>query len=244
MPGGNIAAVGENWSDSAGGSDSWLLITSAGGVQVASKVYGGSGYEVAHGLANFPGGGLLLAGKASVNGNPQLWVARTDATGAVLWESVQGGSQSEEGRAVAAWPDGQVAVTGETNSYGGGVEAWLLRFDPAGNLLWDKRYAGAKNEWGSALAVLPDRGVVIGGRVFKDGDNQLDFLMIRTGPWGHAACDFIGPCGTMTAAQCEDDKACTVDLCAATTGCSHEPLKAGSPCGQGICAESGACLGG
>jgi len=77
-----------------------------------------------------------------------------------LWATYYGGADWEEGTSVATDRLGNVYVTGWTysttgiasggfqNTFGGGVDAFLVKFDASGNRLWATYYGGSGNEEG------------------------------------------------------------------------------------------------
>lgn len=244
LPSGNFAAAGENTSSAKQGSDAWLLIAQGNGKQLISKTYNLGQHDYFTALALLPDGGLVLTGEASSNGNPELWVVRTDAEGNLLWKDLMVGNQSETGRAIAVMADGGWAVVGDSSSpiagALGGIDAWLLRYDAWGNRLWDKHFGSNSNEWFSGVAALSDGGLWLGGRRWASGG--LDAWYLRVNAWGHSSCAAAGACKAKIASDCDDNLACTVDLCDPMDGCNHQALATGSACGTGqVCTTSG-CL--
>lgn len=75
-----------------------------------------------------------------------------------------GGAKIDSFRAVAAMPGGGFLAVGSSESGGaGGFDIWLVRTDAAGVILWEKRFGGAGDDYGLAVAATEDGGAVIGG---------------------------------------------------------------------------------
>lgn len=243
LPGGNFAAVGDNRSDAQGGSDMWLIIVDPKGKILHSKTFHSGEYDEARAVAVLPSGGLVIAGKGSVNGNPEVWVIGTDAEGNQLWQDFRGGNQDETGRGIAVLPDGGFAVVADTSSSNpgalGGIDAWLMRYDAWGNRLWDKHIGGSGNEWFTGAAAAGEQGLWLAGRRWANGG--LDGWYLRTGPWGHASCATAGLCKDKFSSDCKDNSVCTADLCDSASGCSNPALPGGAPCGSGNLCAAGAC---
>jgi len=234
-------ATGENWSHSSSGSDAWLLQVDKKGKQTRSKVYGKGDKDWARAIVAMGDGGFAMTGKASVKGNPKLWVIRTDDQGNVLWDSIQGANQSEQGWGIDVYADGGLVIAGDTNSGGFGVDAWLLRFDPWGNLMWQFKNEEQGNQWGDAVLALADGGAWLGGRAWSS-DSQSDMYLVRAGPWGHGSCKLVGTCGDLAPDACDDGQACTIDVCDSVDGCTNTALDNGKICGDGMtCSASGKC---
>ena len=65
---------------------------------------------------------------------------------------------------IAALPDGGYVLAGHTFSQGArGKDAWLLRLDDQGHLLWDKIFGGPADDVLGCIAVLPEGVVLVGG---------------------------------------------------------------------------------
>lgn len=91
----------------------------------------------------------------------------------LLQERTWGGPQFDEGSGVATAPDNSVYVTGTTLSFGGGDrDAFLLKYDATGALVWQRTFGTAPGEpsfladdFGRAVAVSPDGlAIYISGR--------------------------------------------------------------------------------
>jgi gliding motility-associated-like protein len=99
-----------------------------------------------------------------------LWVIKLNKCGIIEWERSFGGSNYESARDVVQTADGGYIVAGETNStdggvvagYGGTKDIWVLRLDPNGNLLWQKRYGGT--------------GLDIANRIYLQADGSFYLL--------------------------------------------------------------------
>ena len=104
------------------------------------------------------------------------------------WATYFGGSLSDNGIAITGDAAGNVYITGNTTStnniattgsyqstYGGGVhmagtitvrplDAYLVKFDGAGNRLWATYYGGYQNDYGNSVAVDASGNVYIAGQ--------------------------------------------------------------------------------
>ena len=98
-------------------------------------------------------------------GNSNVFLAKYSASGNVLWAVSATGSDSDQPFAVATDPQGNVVVAGYFSSpvitFGGvsltnaGVEdAFVVKYDLNGNVIWAKRAGGA--DWDNARALAVD----------------------------------------------------------------------------------------
>src|SRR5437867_626894 len=119
-------------------------------------------------LANLGGGALLAVG-----GSRDIFLVKyAGVDGQHVWSQSMGGPYVDEGRAVAVDEDDNVVVTGVfqyTADFagqalvGGGDEAFVAKFSPAGALQWVKTSGGTGNESGEAIAVDGSGNVVVAG---------------------------------------------------------------------------------
>ena len=94
------------------------------------------------------------------------WLVRLAADGALRWEQRYAGAKdkSDSLDAIAATGDGGFFVAGSTESKGAGRrDGWLMRIDEKGERLWEKEYGSPFDDEFTALALLPDGGVLTGG---------------------------------------------------------------------------------
>ena len=97
-------------------------------------------------------GGFMLAGWGS-DTSYDYWMIKTDANGNKLWDKTFGGSGNDYGHTKDCYQtsDGGYVVGGFSSSFGAGrSDAWIVKTDSSGNMLWDKTYGGTKNDvcWG------------------------------------------------------------------------------------------------
>lgn len=123
------------------------------------------------GWGEFDGRGRLWAqsGKGAAPGS-------TAKPPEILWERRFGGKEGDRASSILALSDGGFFVVGTTGSKGaGGTDAWLLRLDATGKLLWDRTYGGKIDDSARSIVALPDGDYVILGRT----DLQHEFSTSR-----------------------------------------------------------------
>lgn len=113
------------------------------------------------------------------NGYQDYWVLRLDSLGELEWKKNFGGSGVEWLYNVRPTPDGGFLLSGITDSddfdvsgfHGGYWDAWLMKMDSLGNLVWQKCLGGSG--WDAAWDAYPteDGGYVMAGYSnSNDGD--------------------------------------------------------------------------
>jgi hypothetical protein len=135
---------------------------------------GGAGVQEAHGVAVDPSGNVLVTGyftgtcsigntNLTSSGLEDIFLAKYDPSGNFLWARQAGGTGDDYGLAVATDPSGNVFVAGAfqntatfsttTLTSSRSNDVFLVKYGPAGNLLWARRAGGNGNEEANALAV-------------------------------------------------------------------------------------------
>ena len=146
----------------AGGDDAFLARYDGAGERLWIRQFGTGGNDTATALAPDRAGGVLVAGWTSFN---HAFLARYDAAGERLWIR-QFGTGYPWGLA----PDGAggVLVAGYTEgSLGGpnagGLDAFLARYNSAGEQLWIRQFGTSRNEFAYRLAPDGAGGVLVAG---------------------------------------------------------------------------------
>ncbi|MDZ4822194.1 MAG: putative metal-binding motif-containing protein [Flavobacteriales bacterium] len=102
-----------------------------------------------------------------------------------LWDSQFGGTSNEsvnEGEVIDQTTDGNFIILANTNSNDGDVsgnhglqDAWVIKVDQYGNLLWQQCYGGSLNDEANALRATSDGGFVLCGMTKStNGDLALN----------------------------------------------------------------------
>jgi parallel beta-helix repeat protein len=129
------------------GSDFWLAKVNSAGTLQWSKTYGGTGDEAAYSVVQTADGGYAMAGGTAsfgFGGGTDFWFVKTDSEGNLQWSKTFGEKGDNEARSVIQTIDGGYVLGGNTNGYGaGGTDAWLIKTDSSGNMVWNKTYFGA-----------------------------------------------------------------------------------------------------
>ncbi|MBP6643267.1 MAG: hypothetical protein KBA60_12030 [Flavobacteriales bacterium] len=166
-------------SGAHGGIDAWVFEVDADGNLLWQRALGGTLIDRAFAIQQLPGGGFIVAGESSSNngdvyaghGMSDVWVVHIDAMGAVLWQRALGGSVHDLANAMELTSDGGSLIAGFTYSNNGnvagghgGTDAWLLKLNGEGTMLWQKAMGGTADDKALGLIITDDGGSVIVGR--------------------------------------------------------------------------------
>jgi len=99
-----------------------------------------------------------------------LWVIKMDATGEAQWKKCLGGTFQELNGDIRQTPDGGYIVLGSSWSIDcdlpgghGGMDGWLVKLSPAGDIQWQKMLGGILNDYATSISPTADGGYFIGG---------------------------------------------------------------------------------
>jgi uncharacterized delta-60 repeat protein len=121
-------------------------------------------------------GSVYVTGITADNGNDAV-LLKFDASGTLLWERAWGGAASDEGKAVATAADGSVYIAGTETSFGpSSFGLFVVKFDAAGNLVWQRIADGAE---GSGVTVGSDGSVYAAGTIARNQIGNFDMLALK-----------------------------------------------------------------
>jgi uncharacterized delta-60 repeat protein len=149
-------------------------------------------------------GSVFVTGVTADNGNDAV-LLKFDANGNLVWERAWGGAASDEGLAVATALDGSVYIAGRATSFEPSFFGlFVIKFDSAGNLVWQKILDGAA---GNAVAVASDGSVYAAGTTPRPDPNQIgnfDIVVLKIEATGslvyqrtYSAGEVVDPRGRM-----------------------------------------------
>ncbi|MBO9200819.1 MULTISPECIES: BACON domain-containing protein [Niastella] len=142
------------------------------------KCYGGSEIEDIYSTTIFPNGQFVSTGysnstdgDASGNmGEMSGWTFRATSDGNLLWQRKI--NQIGVGyRSIAASPDGGAVGLGNLNAANQFLDLDVIKYDAAGNVMWNNKYGGESHDFARAIISTPDGGCLASGNTYsKTGD--------------------------------------------------------------------------
>jgi hypothetical protein len=165
---------------SFGNTDATVSRFSSAGAHLWTRVIGGPDWDEAHGVIQTDDGGFVLVGYTYNYGAgvADVLVSKLDASGNHLWTKVMGGDGNEAALSVAPASDGGFVVAGETNSFGAGdYDAFISRFDSAGNYLWTRTLGGSGYDLAVSVVLTSDGGFAVAGYTSSYGVGGWDMFV-------------------------------------------------------------------
>jgi len=169
-------------SGNHGGRDVWAVKMDASGALEWQRCLGGSNDDEAHSVMQTLDGGFVIAGfTQSIDGDVvgsnglDAWVIKLDSTGVLDWQRCLGGSQGDRAYSIEQTEDGGFILAGSAGSSNGdvsgshgGTDAWLVKLDASGGLVWQKCLGGSDTDRAFALRTTGDNGLVVAGETYSD----------------------------------------------------------------------------
>jgi len=174
------------------GADAWVVKTNSLGTIEWQKCFGGTVGDYAYDIIATVDGGFVFAGTTQSNngdvisnqGGRDVWVVKLDGSGVIAWQKTFGGSADEAANSLIQTSDGGLLVAGYTNSNNGdisgsnhgGSDAWILKLNASGDIVWQKTYGGTLGDGAnSIIQTSDDNYMVAAGTSSTDGDLSDQF---------------------------------------------------------------------
>lgn len=175
--------------------DFWVVKFNSTGNIVWNKSIGGNSFpetEVAYAIQQTSDGGYIVAGTSSSsangdvtatnNGLTDYLVLKLDGSGNVVWNKLLGGNADETAYAVQQTIDGGYIVAGKSSSSASGnvtqnsngaEDAWIVKLDASGTIVWNKLYGGSQEDVANSIQQTPDGGYIICGYTLSSANGSV-----------------------------------------------------------------------
>ena len=133
-------------------------------------------------------GGILAAGITLSQGTgfKDLLLVKADPQGNPLWRTTAGGRHLEQPLRLRRSGDDGYLAAGLTRSLGGGGEdAYLVKVDASGNLLWEKAYGGEADERAVDVLEMAGGGCALLAQADASGGALHQIYLIQTDRLGN-----------------------------------------------------------
>lgn len=172
-----------------GNFDAYIIRTDSTGNLVWEKTYGGNNAEWIEEIQETNDSGFILVGRTYVSGNGDIYLIKTTNNGETLWTKTYGGANEDYGFSVQQVHNGYI-ITGHTSSYGaGGYDFYLVKTDLVGNILWQKTFGGADDDYAYSVQQTSDSGYIIVGSSLSFGTGLTDIYIVKTDSTGNFLWD-------------------------------------------------------
>lgn len=189
-----------------GAWDYWVVKLNELGNIEWQKCLGGRGADIAKNIKQTSDGGYVVAGYSNStngditenNGLSDFWIVKLDANGNIDWQKCYGGSDSDTAECVQQTNDDGYIIAGYTYSDDGYVtnsrgwlDAWIIKLDKNGNLVWEKCIGGTGKDYAYSIKQTIDDGFIVAGYTnSNDGDvtgnnGNDDYWIVKLDSFGN-----------------------------------------------------------
>ena len=138
------------------------------------RTYGGNRDDYFYSVIVTQDGGFLLAGSSASSspdqrGEHDCWITKMDKNGIVQWTRMYGSDETDQAYACLAVNDGYIiagmvtGTDGDLTEHFGETDAWIIKLDLTGKLLWQKSHGGSDHESVRSLSRTSDGNFVLAG---------------------------------------------------------------------------------
>jgi hypothetical protein len=168
-----------------GNGDNFLAKYNSNGQQLWLKQWGTVNKDTGYSLATDAAGNVYVSGYSTgpLYGPPlgerDVFLAKFDGAGNELWGKKIGTTGHDQGWGAVTDAAGNVYVAGETsgpldgNTYAGGLDVFLTKYDSTGARLWTTQYGTIDGDWADGVAITTN-GVYVGGTTWASLDGNAN----------------------------------------------------------------------
>ena len=164
--------------------------------------FGGNREDVPSRIKTTSDLGYIVVGSTQSNdgdvtgfsGLTDAWILKLDQSGAIQWTRTYGGSNYEYAQDVIQLADGGYAIVGFSNSpdttltgYQGLSDAFILRLDSNGNILWEKAFGSVNDDGARGILETATGDLLVVGYTYLDDTDVAgypDILLFKTNSAG------------------------------------------------------------
>ncbi len=144
---------------------------------------GGTNNDIAESIVRTSDGGFIVAGYTNSNNGDvtgaisgeDAWIIKLSSAGTLQWKRIYGGSSDDRAHAIIQTSNGDYVFAGTTNSSNGtisgargGFDAWVVRLNPNGNVIWSRNLGGSDDDAFFDLFEAPNGAIALGGESKSD----------------------------------------------------------------------------
>jgi hypothetical protein len=177
-------------SETAMGTDFWILQLNSNGNIVWQNTIGGSGEDILTSIEQTTDEGFIIGGYSdsgisgdkteATNGGNDYFIIKLNKNGSINWQNTIGGSADDKLSAIHQTTDGgyivsgwsRSGITGDKTEPNMGVtltyaDMWILKLDSDGNIIWQNTIGGSSSDFAHNIAETTDGGFIIAGASYS-----------------------------------------------------------------------------
>jgi hypothetical protein len=195
--GDGFVILGMTSSFGAGGFDYWLVKVDSDSNMLWNRTYGGVADDFGTSVIQTSDGGYTLTGWTNSfgSGGEDIWLVNTDGSGKMVWNHTYGSQYNDEGHGLVQTGDGGYLIAGDTSFASGNEDAWLIKTDSNGNMLWNRTFGGPALDTFLSIVQLNDGNIALSGYTASYGSGSNDAWLVKTDSTGTLQWNktYLGP---------------------------------------------------
>ena len=182
LDGGFIIA---GWTELPGSDIDVLLVkTDQNGVIMWENTFDITDVERGNSVLQTDDCGYIIAGYTEIAGsnNADALLIKVDQDGELEWSNSYGASEHEIIWDILLTENSEYIMVGSTGSSGAGNDdAWIIKTDESGELIWDITIGGSEEDGAYSIQKINEEGFIIAGFSEVNSADNKDILLIRLG---------------------------------------------------------------
>ena len=162
-------------------------LVSGQGFEEWSNDIGGDDTEHFKAIAETADGGYIITGYVEDwnTDDQQFYLVKTDSSGQVEWSQLYGGEANDDAYSGAQTSEGGYLIGGRTKSVSAGIyDAWLILTNQSGEVIWEKKFGGAKDDAIYSLILTENDDCIAVGGTSTYGAGSSDIWVLKTSSQG------------------------------------------------------------
>jgi hypothetical protein len=145
--------------------DLWVLKLNVAGDILWQKMYDALNFDFGADIQQTTDGGYIVTAQTSpsdIGKDNDVLVFKLSSTGSIQWKRLYGGNDGDSPLAIRQTTDGGYVVISTTRSFGvQDVDAWILKLDASGNLIWSRTFGATNMERPFSIEQTIDGGFIV-----------------------------------------------------------------------------------
>lgn len=176
---GGFLVVGSSTSFDSGKTFAWIVRIDQDGNMLWNRTYEERDGSEFRSAIRTDDGFLLVGNTFASSGDEDGWIVRIDEQGNVMWNATLGGGKTDKLFSASTVSDGFILV-GLTYSMGRNAsDAWVVKIDASGRVLWNKTYGGNRDNVFRAVVATGKNEYVCVGYTNSIGNGDYDVWLVK-----------------------------------------------------------------
>jgi hypothetical protein len=179
---GGYLIIGDTKSFGSESYDIYLIKIDEDGNTLWEKTYGGDDWDKGWSVQETSDDKLIMVGSTQSfgSGNEDVFFAKLSQDGDTIWTKTFGGESSDWGYSVQEVSEGGYIIVGGTSSFGeGSLDAYIIKTDANGDLIWSKSFGGVDEDEAYHVRETDDNRYIVAGRTESYGKGYNDFYILE-----------------------------------------------------------------